>query len=75
MVIPLLANQDLTPMLGGPQCYSYLLFTKRESEGEFYLLMKEMKLQDNALFFAYFCMCPTKYEHIMTMVAPRIQKY
>ena len=33
-----------------------------------------MMLQDHALFFAYFRMSPTKYEQIIAIVAPRIQK-
>ena len=44
-------------------------------KGECLLLIKEMKLHDHALFFAYFRMSLTKFEQVLTIVAPRIQEY
>ena len=44
-------------------------------KGEFHLLMKEMRFHDHTLFFAYFCMGPTKYKEIVAIVAHKIQKY
>ena len=40
-------------------------------KSEFYLLIKEIKLHDHVLVFVYFHMSPTKYEHILAIVAPR----
>jgi len=51
------------------------LLRERKAKGEFVLLIKEMKFHDHALFFAYFRMSPTKYEQVLTIVAPRIQEY
>ena len=50
------------------------VYQERKLKGEFHLLIKEMMLQDHALFFAYFRMSPTKYEQLLAIVAPRIQK-
>ena len=43
-------------------------------KGEFLLLIKEMKLHDYSLFFAYFRMSPTQCQQVSTIVAPRIQE-
>ena len=44
-------------------------------KGEFHLLIKEMKLHDHALFFAYFRMSRTKREKTLTILASRIQTH
>ena len=51
------------------------IYQEMKVKGEFHLLIKEMKLHDHTLLFAYFCMSPTKYGQILTIVAPRVQEY
>ena len=51
------------------------MYQERKMKGEFHLLIKEMKLLDHALLFAYFHMNPIQYERMLTIVAPRIQEY
>ena len=40
----------------------------REKIERFHCLIKEMKLHDHALFFAYFLMSPAKYEHLFGLL-------
>ena len=50
------------------------IFKERKQKGEFHLLVKEMQLHDQAMFFQYFRMCPTQYEHLLSQVAPELIK-
>lgn len=50
------------------------IYKERKEKGEFHLLIKEMKLHDHALFFQYFRMNPTQYDHLLHQVGPYIQK-
>ena len=57
------------------------LFQERYTKGEFYLLVQDLCLLvqdsclfDDELFFRYFRMNATKYEQLLAMVAPEIQK-
>ena len=50
------------------------VYQERKLKGEFHLLIKEMMLQDHALFFAYFHMSSTKYDQILAIMTPRLQK-
>lgn len=43
-------------------------------KGEFYLLVQDLRLFDNELFFRYFRMNAAKYEELLAMIAPEIQK-
>ena len=49
-------------------------FKERQTKGEFYLLVQDLRLFDDELFFRYFRMNATKYEELLAMVAPEIQK-
>ena len=50
------------------------LFQERYTKGKFYLLVQDLRLFDDELFFRYFRMNATKYEQLLAMVAPEIQK-
>ena len=43
-------------------------YHERKLKGEFHCLIKEIKLHDHALFFAYFYMSPAKYEHLLGLL-------
>ena len=44
------------------------VYQERDLKDEYHMLIKEIMLQYNALFFAYFHMSPTKYEQILAIV-------
>ena len=50
------------------------LFQEHYTKEEFYLLVPDLRLFDDELFFRYFRMNATKYEQLLAMVAPEIQK-
>ena len=50
------------------------IFQERESKGEFYLLVLDLRLHDEEYFFKYFRMSVMQYEELLSMVAPKIQK-
>ena len=50
------------------------VYQERKQKGEFHLLIKDMMLHDNFLFFKYFRMNPTQYEQLLQKIAPRITK-
>lgn len=50
------------------------IFAERKQKGEYHLLIKEMRLVDNELFFRQFRMNPTKFEELLSYVAPEIIK-
>ena len=50
------------------------VYQERKLKGEFRLLIKDMVLCDNFLFFKYFRMSPTQYEELLQEIDPRIQK-
>ncbi|XP_028395819.1 protein ANTAGONIST OF LIKE HETEROCHROMATIN PROTEIN 1-like, partial [Dendronephthya gigantea] len=50
------------------------LFQERHSKGEFYLLVQDLRLFDDELFFRYFRMNAAKFEELLAMIAPEIQK-
>ena len=54
--------------------YQTLFYQEGKWKGEFHLLIKDMVLCDNFLFFKYFRMSPTQYEELLQEIAPRIQK-
>ena len=50
------------------------VYQERKQKGEFHLLIKDMMLHDNFLFFNYFRMNATQYEQLLQKIAPRITK-
>ena len=42
--------------------------------GEFHTLVKEMMLFDAKTFFESFRMLPSRFEHLLSLVGPRVQK-
>ena len=50
------------------------IFQERETKGEFYLLVLDLRLHDEEYFFKYFRMSAMQYEELLSMVAPKIQK-
>ena len=50
------------------------LFRERKTKGAFNLLIKDMELHDHEYFFKFFRMTPTKYEHLLGLVAPSNNK-
>ncbi|KAL9977992.1 hypothetical protein ACROYT_G015463 [Oculina patagonica] len=47
---------------------------KREKYGQFHTLFAELRLSDREYFFRYIRMSPERFEHLLTLVAPYIQK-
>ena len=47
---------------------------KRKQKGEYFNLVREMKLSDHESFFKYFRMSPCLFEKLLCLVAPLIQK-
>ena len=50
------------------------LFKERNEKGEYHLLVQDMRLFDHEFFFKQFRMLPTKYEKLLSFVAPIIKK-
>ena len=50
------------------------LFRERKTKGAFSLFIKDMQLFDHEYFFKFFRMTPTKYEHLLSLIAPAITK-
>ena len=50
------------------------VYTERKEKGEYCSLIKEIQFFDEMLFYQQFRMTPQKYEHLLTLVAPRITK-
>lgn len=50
------------------------LFRERKTKAAFCLLIKDLQLYDHEYFFKFFRMSPTKYEHLLGLVAPAITK-
>ena len=50
------------------------LYQERKTKGEFYLLVQDLRLFDDELFFRYFRMNASKFEELLLMVAPKIKK-
>ena len=50
------------------------LFLERKSKGLYNILIKELWLGDHMYFFKYFRMSPTRFEQLLTWVAPFIEK-
>jgi hypothetical protein len=53
------------------QCFHY---KERNTKGEFYLLVQDLRLYDEEYFFRYFRMSVIQYGELLAMVAPIIQK-
>ena len=47
---------------------------ERKTKGEYHLLINEMKRFDKEYFFKNFLMSPTKFEELLSLLAPRIVK-
>ena len=50
------------------------LFAERKTKGEFYLLIRDLRLFDSEYFFKYYRMSNVQYEEVLRWVAPRITK-
>ena len=50
------------------------IYQERKQKGEFHLLINEMRLHDHELFFRYFRMSPTRYEHLLEQIGHAITK-
>ena len=50
------------------------IYQERKQKGEFHLLINEMRLHDHELFFRYFRMSPTRYEHLLEQIGHVITK-
>jgi len=50
------------------------IFEERKQKGEYHLLVKDMRLFDHHYFFKQFRMLPSKYEKLLSYVAPLITK-
>ena len=50
------------------------IFSERKWKGEHHELVKEMKLHDHKFFYKQFCMSPTKFENLLTLVGPALKK-
>ena len=50
------------------------IYQQRKQKGEYHLLVKDLKLFDDELFFTYFRMSTTKFEGLLSWVAPHITK-
>ena len=50
------------------------IFQERSTKGEFALLIHDLKLHDHEYFFKHFRMTPTRYEHLLSLIAPSITK-
>ena len=50
------------------------LFQERYTKGEFNLLVQDLRLFDDELFFRYVRMNATEYKQLLAMAAPEIQK-
>ena len=49
-------------------------FRERKTKGAFNLFIKDMQLFDHKYFFKFFRKTPTKYEHLLNLIAPAITK-
>ena len=50
------------------------IFQQRKQQGEFHLLINELRIHDHEYFFKYFRMSPSKYEDLLRLVGPYITK-
>lgn len=50
------------------------IFQERQLKSEYYLLIEELKLYDHEYFFKQFRMLPTKFEELLSFVAPLVTK-
>ena len=50
------------------------IFRVKKLKGEFHTLIQDLKLFDSGYFFKHFRMSPTKFEELLSWVAPRIEK-
>ena len=50
------------------------LFRERKTKGAFSLFIKYVQLFDHEYFFKFFRMTPTKYEHLLSLIAPASTK-
>ena len=50
------------------------IYQERKEKGEFYLLVKDLKLFDHSFFFKYFRMNPCTYEKLLSWVGPFLKK-
>ena len=50
------------------------IYQQRKQKDEFHLLINEMLLHDHELFFQYFRMSPTRYEHLLEQMGHEITK-
>ena len=50
------------------------LYEERDLKGEYRLLVRDLRLYDEEMFFRYFRMMPTTYEILLRLVAPVIKK-
>ena len=49
------------------------IYEKREQLGSFYVLFPDLK-EDQESFFRYFRMSPDRFEHLLELVGPKIEK-
>ena len=47
---------------------------EKEKYGQFHTLFSELRLSDREYFFRYIRMSPKRFKHLLTLVAPNIQK-
>ena len=58
----------------GEECGLEKLFLERKQKGEYNTLVKDMMLFDHEYFFKMFRMTPSRFEELLSWVAPHIQK-
>ena len=50
------------------------IMSEREEHSQFYVLVRQPQVHDRENFFNYLRMTPNRFEHLLTLVAPFIQK-
>ena len=50
------------------------IYAKRQTKGEYHLLVQALKLHDQDYFFRCFCMSPENFEMLLSWIGPKIKK-